>query len=86
LPFSVQESYDPELSAVGHCRERSAYKGDLGTILVLDHGGTRVSSWAVDDELTHFVDVGSGDWLGVGELPGKDWRDTNLVGLNVDIG
>ena len=40
----------------------------------------------IDDELTHLGHIERCDRFGVGELFGKDRRDTDFVGFDIDIG
>jgi hypothetical protein len=39
----------------------------------------------VDDELSQLCDVMVRDRFRIRELLGEDWRDTDLVGLDVDV-
>lgn len=40
----------------------------------------------IDDELPHLSHVELRHWFRVRELLGEHWRNSNLVGLNVDVG
>lgn len=41
---------------------------------------------ASDDKLPHFMEVCGSDRFGESKFPGKNRRDTNLVGFNVHVG
>lgn len=41
---------------------------------------------SIDDELSHEVDIVSGDGFGERELASEDGWDSNLVRLDVDVG
>jgi hypothetical protein len=40
----------------------------------------------IDDELPHLSHIELGHWFRVSELLGEYWRNSNLIGLNVDVG
>ena len=61
-------------------------KEQLVAVLILHHCSARIPMWTSYDSLTHFVEIERGDGFGERELPRKDRRYTNLIGLDVDIG
>jgi len=63
----------------------ATYKRDLGTILILHHCRTRMSSWTVNDQLPHFVNIGSGHRFGISQLSSKDGWNSDFVCLDIDI-
>ena len=66
-------------------RTRCTNEGDLSSIRVDDHRSSRVDLGTVDDGLPHESVVVVGDRLGEGELSSEDWRDSDLVRLEVDV-
>ena len=65
--------------------ERRTNERDLSSIRVNDHRSSRVDLGSVDDGLPHESVVVVGDRLGESELSSEDWRNSNLVRLEVDV-
>src|SRR5262245_1514605 len=61
------------------------HKELLVTIFVFHHCRTRISTWSVNHELPEFMEIGWCGWFWVGQFPRKNGRNTDFVGLNVDI-
>lgn len=61
------------------------YEELLAAVLILDYRSAWVYLRPVDDELPHFVDVGSGDRFGEGKFSSKHRWDTDLVWLDIDV-
>ena len=57
----------------------------LRSVLILHQRSSRVDFRAVDDELSQLGNIVMCDRLRICELLGEDWRDTDLVRLNVDV-
>ena len=62
-----------------------AYQEVQMSVLVLDHGSTRVGARTRDHQGAHLVKVRRGDRLRERELARKHWRDTDFIGLDIDI-
>lgn len=59
---------------------------NLGTVLVLNKCGTGMNFRTVDYELTELSNILLSNRFRIRELLGEDRRDTDFVGLNIDVG
>lgn len=66
--------------------ESQLIQRNLGTVLVLNKCGTGMNFRTIDYELTELSDILLSYRFGIGELLGEDRRNTDFVGLNIDVG
>lgn len=55
-------------------------------IFIFDHSRSRVPSRACDNQGPQFMEIGRRYWFGERQLARENWGDSDLVGLNVDVG
>lgn len=66
--------------------ESQLIQRNLGTVLVLNKCGTGMNFRTVDYELTELSNILLGNRFRIREFLGEDRRDTDFVGLNIDVG
>lgn len=69
----------------GRGERGKTYEELLAAVFVLYYRSSWVDLGPVDDELSHLVDVSSGDRFGEGQFSSEHRWDTDLVWLDIDV-